>query len=458
MVANGYIPRIAKWIADFRTRRLRDAARADAIAHGMDRPLAPVPAWRRILPYVAGTVLIVGLAMLLLARTGGHVYRVPVDRLTFGVVTIGPFEDFIGVRGAVAPFSTDHLTTDEGGTIKSVLVEDGAVVKTGQPLIVLENAALQLQIASREADTAGQISALENTELQLEERRFKYQHDLLDIEHAISKLKGELARDKVLLDGDAIAPAIYKEEQEEYAYELKLQVATIASRDTEQRVRSAQLAQLRETLARLKANVAVARASLEALQIRAPMDGQLAALDAEVGQSKARGAVLGEIDSLNHFKLSAQVDEFYLGRILLGQEALFNIDGRNYKASIAKIYPQVANGAFKVDLYFTGDTPQGIHNGEAVDLKLELGGASRAMMLPSGPFYQDTGGNWLFVVSPDGGSADRRSVRLGRRTPEYIEVLDGLKPGEKVIISGYEAFDKMDRIAFEEPDNRDSQS
>ncbi len=192
----------------------------------------------------------------------------------------------------------------------------------------------------------------------------------------------------------------------------------------------------------------IANAGVEALTIRAPMDGQLTALDAEVGQSKASGAVMGQVNSADRFKLTAQVDEFYLGHVTAGQEALFNIDGHDYRAHVSKVYPQVTSGTFKTDLYFDGAAPGGIHVGQAIDLKIELGGASRAVMLPNGPFYQDTGGNWVFVVTPDGKSAVRRNVRLGRRNPDFVEVTDGLKPGERVIVSGYEAYLKMDRVEF----------
>ena len=194
---------------------------------------------------------------------------------------------------------------------------------------------------------------------------------------------------------------------------------------------------------------AVASAGVEALTIRAPMDGQLSALDAEVGQTKASGAVLGQVNSADRFKLTADVDEFYLGRINLGQEMLFAIDGENFKAQVAKVYPQVTNGTFKVDFHFDGKAPTGIHVGQAVDMRVELGGAAQAVMLPNGPFYQDTGGSWVFVVAPDGKSATRRNVRLGRENPQFVEVIDGLTPGEKVIVSGYEAYQKMDRIEFE---------
>jgi HlyD family secretion protein len=431
-------------------------ARTDPLANqpaigGMDTPLSRPPAWRRYVSYAIAGLLALAGALWLRANTSGHSYRVAIDNLALGEVTKGPFEDFISVRSTAAPFTTRYLTADQGGSVKQVLVEDGAEVKAGQPLIVLTNATLQLQVASREADTAGQINALENTKIQLEETRFKYEHDLLEIEHQISKLTGDLARDKVLLDGNAIAPAIYQQEQEEYAYELKLRDATTASGNAEKAVRTNQLKQLQDTLVRLKASSATAAASLDALTIRAPTDGQLTALTAEVGQSKAQGAVLGQVDSLDRFKLTALVDEFYLGRIVLGQSALFTGDGHNYKAMVAKIYPQVANGTFRIDLQFE-NPPPGIHTGQAFDIKLELGRAATALMLPNGPFFQETGGNWLFVVAPDGRYATRRTVRLGRRNPEHVEVMDGLALGEKVIVSGYEAFQKADRVEFDKPD------
>jgi len=395
----------------------------------MDRIIVPKPLWRRYAPWAAGAVVIVAAAVWALWGAGGNVYRVPANRLTIGTATEGPFEDYIAVRGTVAPYITAYLTTDQGGTVKQVLVEDGARVKAGQPMIVLSNPALQLQVAAQQ--------------LTFEQTRFKYQHDLLEIEHQISKLKSDLERDKILLDGNAIAPSTYKQEQEEYNYYVKLHAATVASAEAEQKVRATQL-----TGQAAGAKSDIANAGVEALTIRAPMDGQLTALDAEVGQSKAPGVTLGQVNSADRFKLQAQVDEFYLGRVVVGQDTLFSVDGRDYRARVAKVYPQVTNGTFKVDLYFAGAAPAGIHVGQAIDLKVELGGASRAVMVPNGPFYQDTGGNWVFVLDPAGKYATRRNVRLGRRNPDHVEVVDGLKPGEKIIVSGYEAFQKMDRVEF----------
>jgi HlyD family secretion protein len=411
-----------------------DADETPLSGAGMDKTLARPRIGLRLVPYGVIGVLVAGIATwLLLTSSKGNVYRLPLNRVTLATVTEGPFDDYIAVRGTVAPLITDYLTTDQGGTVQQVLVEDGAMVKRGQKLIVLSNPALQLQVAAQQ--------------ITFEQTRFKYEHDLLEIEHQISKLKSDLARDKILLDGNAIAPSTYQQEIEDYNYSLKQRTATIASRNVEQRVRATQLT---GQLAGAQADIA--NAGVDALTVRAPMDGQLTALDAEVGRSMAQGAVLGQVNSADRFKLTALVDEFYLGRLALGQDSRFTLDDRLYRPKVAKVYPQVSNGTFKVDLHFDGTAPQGIHVGQAIDLKVELGGAPRAVMMASGPFYQDTGGNWAFVVAPNGAYAERRNVRLGRRNPDYVEVVDGLKPGEKVIVSGYEGFQKADRVEFDKPD------
>jgi HlyD family secretion protein len=415
---------------------------------GMDRVLPEKSRLKRYWPYgLAGLAVIVAAAWLMVAS--GRVYRVPMDQVTIGTVTNGAFEDFAAVRGTVAPFITNHLTTDQGGTVKQVLVEDGTLVKAGQPLIVLGNPTLQLEVAAREADTARQMSEVQNTELQLEQTRLTYQKDMLDIEYQVETLTSDLERDKRLFEAKALAFATYDKDKSRLAYQLKVRAAAQASHTVMERVRAEQIAQLKKTLALLNTNLDAAQKSIDALTIRAPMDGQLTALDAEIGQSKPQGAVLGQVDSLDRFRLIAQVDEFYLGRVHTGQQALPTINGRDYKAVVSKVYPQVSNGTFKVDLTFAGAAPAGIHNGQAVDLKLQLGGTSKAMLLPNGPFYQDSGGAWVFVLKSGSNTAVRRNVRLGRRNPEYVEVLEGLEPGDRVIVSSYAAYQNIDRVKIE---------
>jgi len=398
----------------------------------MDRAITRRSPWKRFTLLITLAALVAGIGVWVLASPRGSVYRVPINQLTIATVTRGPFEDFIAVRGSVAPLITSYLTTEQGGTVKQILVEDGAMVHKGQALILLSNPALQLQVAAQQ--------------LAFEQTRFKYEHDLLDIDHEISRIKNNLERDKRLLDGQAIAPSVYHQEENDYAYNMRLRAALIASRDVEQKVRTTQLLG-----GNGESGGAIASAGVDALTIRAPMDGQLGALDAEVGQAKPQGAVLGQVNSADRFKLTAQVDEFYLGKVNPGQQTLYEVGGTSRDARIAKVYPQVKNGTFKADFYFNGSAPAEIRVGQAMDLKIELGGTSNVLMLPNGPFYQDSGGNWVFVVAPDGHSAHKRSVRLGRRNPQFVEIVDGLSANEKVIVSGYEAFLKVDRVEFEKP-------
>ena len=427
---------LSKTLSALKTRLFGGDASPMLVAgsDGQDRRIARKARWPRYVAIAVVLAAVIGGGAWLLARSGGNVYRAPLSQLTIGTVHEGAFEDYIAVRGSVAPLLTAYLTTEQGGTVKQVLAEDGALVKQGQALLILSNPALELQVAAQQ--------------LSFEQTRFKYQQDLLNIQHQIDKLKADLERDKILLDGNALAPSVYRQEQQELEYNQKLQAATIASHAAEEKVRATQL-----TGAQAGANVDITRAGVEALTIRAPMDGQLTALDAEIGQSKPTGAVMGQVNSQDRFKLIAQVDEFYLGQIAVGQGARFTIDGREFHAKVAKVYPQVVNGTFKADFHFDGDAPTGIHVGQAIDMRIELGGAQQAVMLPNGPFYQDTGGNWIFVVTPDGSAAIRRNVKLGRRNPEFVEVTEGLKPGERAIVSGYEAFLKMDRIEFTSANN-----
>src|SRR3569833_4346147 len=268
--------------SDLKSRLLRlvtsdetNSGTTNANSDGQDQVIARKPLWQRYWK-VAAIVVVAGAgAAWLLAGKGGNVYRAPMNQLTIGTVTEGPFEDYIAVRGAVAPYLTAYLTTDQGGTVKQVLVEDGAKVKAGQPLVVLSNPALELQVAAQQ--------------LSFEQTRFKYQQDLLNIQHQIDKLQADLERDKILLDGNALAPSIYRQDQQELEYNQKLQVATIASHAAEEKVRATQLN------GEATSKVDITRAGVEALTIRAPMDGQLTALDAEIGLSRPVGAGLGGV-------------------------------------------------------------------------------------------------------------------------------------------------------------------
>lgn len=417
---------------------------------GMDRKIER-KTWppRRIALFAGGGLILLAIAYVALNVEGGRVYSVGADRVTISTVTQGTFDDFIPVRGQVAPLNTVYIESIEGGRVEKKLVEDGAMVKAGQPLIELSNATLQLDVISREAQIAEQVNNLQTTDLLYEQTHLQYERDLKESDYNVLRLKRDLDRKSALLKRGTIPRETFDLVKDEYDYQVGRRDVLAEAMDKEQEMRSAQSKQLQETVDHLNANLDIARRNLDGLTIKAPIDGQLTALDAEVGQSKERGARLGQIDSVDAYKITAAVDEFYVSRINVGQPAGFMIGTEKIDAEIAKVYPQIRDGRFQVDLKITGKMPAGLRRGQTVDLRLELGGAAPALLIGNGPFYQDTGGNWIFVLSEDGKSAVRRDIRLGRRNPQFIEVLSGLEPGEKVVTSSYESFLQMDRVEFD---------
>ncbi|MCC6917817.1 MAG: HlyD family efflux transporter periplasmic adaptor subunit [Alphaproteobacteria bacterium] len=421
---------------------------------GMDRRIEKKRLTRRRLYGIAGGAAALALIVYLaFAVQGGRVYRMDAAQVTVSTVQRGTFDDFIPVRGKLAPLSTVYLETIEGGRVDRRLVEDGALVKAGQPLIDLSNAAIQLDVISREAQIAEQMNNLRTTDLLFEQTRIGYEKDLVEIGYEIVRLKRDLDRKRALVARGAISRATFDQVSDEYEYQLGRRRVTLDAQKKEQDLRAAQAAQLQETVKRLESNLDIARRSLDALQVKAPIDGQLTALDAEVGQSKQPGARLGQIDSVDAFKVTAEVDEFYVARVDIGQSASFTLGGQKVMAKVAKIYPQIREGRFTVDLTIDGPLPAGLRRGQAIDLRLELGGSSPALLVANGPFYQDTGGNWAFVLDGDGTSATRRDIRLGRRNPQVVEVLGGLNEGDRVVTSAYQSYLEMDRIAFDAAPN-----
>ena len=414
----------------------------------MDRPIArPGKAVlaRRIGLWGGAGLALVG-AVVLLAPGSGRSLRLSGERIVISKVVRGTFEDVIPVRARVTPLKTLYLDAVEGGRIDRVLVEDGAMVKAGQLLIELSNTALQLDVISREAQVTEQLNNLRNLELALERNRLEHKRNLIEIDYQLTRLGHLLERRRTLAARGNLAQADLQDTEDEYAYYQRRRAVTVESQKTDEAIQKAQLKQLRTAADQLTRNLAFARRNLESLEVRAPVSGKLTALNAEVGQSLKPGDRLGQIDDPSGFKLRARIDEFYLGRVAIGQSAELTRAGRRYGLEIAKIYPQVRDGQFDVDLLFVDRTPPKIRRGQTLQLRLSLGDASTALLIPNGAFYQDTGGNWVFVVNTEGTRAVRRTVKLGRRNARVIEVLDGLDEGERVITSPYTNFLDMERL------------
>ena len=371
---------------------------------------------------------------------------VEASRITVSTVERGRFDDFLPLRARVEPLVTVYLDAVEGGRVEQVMVEDGASVQQGQLLAVLSNSDLQLNVLARRTEVTQQINSMRSQELALSQTRLANERAIIEAELAAQTARRQFETQRPLAERGFVSARQFADSRDAYDAARSRLAVIRRTQATDERLQSTQLAQLRASTASLNQSLELANASLDALNLRAPVTGQLTAFSIQVGQSFTRGERLGQIDSAGRNKLRAQVDEFYLGRVTEGQIANAEVGGRAYRMRVSKIYPQVRNGAFEVDLQFVGQEPADLQRGQTVQTRLTLGDPAPALLIPNGAFYNETGGNWVFVVSPDGDSAVKRQVRLGRRNADFIEVLDGLDPGERVITSPYTGFAERDRL------------
>ncbi len=394
----------------------------------------------------AVAVIIAGIGGAWLFADSANRQTVPAANVSIATVTRGTFDDFVPLRARVTPLVTVYLDSVEGGRIERVLVEDGAQVTPGQPLAVLSNATLQLDVIAREADVSQQLNNLRSQELELQRSRLENRRNLAEIEWQQRKAGRQLERDSKLAAAGWVSGRALKDAQDEARYLGERRAVTAETMATEQRLQASQLAQLQLAASGLTANLRMARASLDALTIRAPVAGQLSGFAPQVGQSLARGERLGQVDSAGRNKLVADIDEFYLGRVSVGQHASVEWNGKSWPLTVAKIYPQVKGGTFTADLTFSGGEPAALQRGQTLQPRLTLGDPAPATLVANGTFYADSGGSFVFVVGKDGTSAEKRAVRLGRRNPEAIEVIGGLRPGDRVITSSYTGFADKTRL------------
>ena len=374
------------------------------------------------------------------------------DRLSIAAAEQGVFDDFLPLRARVTPLVTVYLDAVEGGRVEKKLVEDGADVVAGQPLAVLSNAELQLSTLEKQAEVEQQLNNMRSQELALVQSHNSNLRDLNQAETDLAKMRRQYELQKPLADKGFVAARTFNDTKDDLRYQQERLTILKNSIAQTEALQTSQLRQLRAASSSLNSSMGVAQSSLGQLNIRAPVTGQVSGFDIQLGQSLQQGERIGQIDSSGADKLMADVDEYYLGRVRVGQGATADIDGRTYRLKVAKIYPQVRNGQFQIDLVFLDGEPKSIQRGQTVQAKLTLGDSSRAVLIPNGAFFNDTGGTWVFVVDSGGNSATRRTVQLGRRNSDVIEVLSGLKPGERVITSSYSGFTDKDRLTFDSGD------
>ena len=394
---------------------------------------------KRIALLLVGLSLLTLLGYWLFAGPSGKALSVTTDRIAISTVKSGIFEDFIPIRGRVTPAKTVYLDAVEGGRVERILVEDGASLKAGDLIVELSNASLQLSVLGNEASVAEQLNNMRSIELSLEQNRLEHKRNLVDIRYQIKLLSRQVSREQELVKTGAVSQSAFDDTHDTLDWYKSRLALTLESQQSDARMQEEQLVFLKDTTKRLEGNLVISRKNLDNMNVKAPVDGTLSGFNIEVGQSIGRGERLGQIDTPNDYKVTAFIDEFYLGRVDIGQQASYD----NYAMVVSKIYPQVQNGQFEVDFKFTQAQPANIRRGQSIQTKLTLGDASEALLIPNGAFYQDTGGNWLFVVTQDGDQAVRRTVRLGRRNSRFIEVIEGLDEGERVVTSPYTSYQDM---------------
>ncbi len=398
--------------------------------------------------YIALGILVSFFLWKIAFSTSVATFRTEKDKLSVADVIQGKFDDYITINGFVAPITTIYMDAYEGGRVTEKLIEEGANVKKGDIILKLENRGLYEQILASESNLALKQNDLRSTKLTFDSRQVEGKKSLATAEYELQRLKRNYEQNESLFKEELISKEVYLTSKENY--ELSKRQYEIIKLQTEQddELRKTSLSGLDTDLARMKTTLSMVYERLDQLNVRAPADGQLGFLDAEIGQSIAQGERIGQINVLTDYKIEASIDEHYIDRVQRDLTAILERNGNEYALRLRKVYPEVRSGKFKVDLVFTENQPETIRAGQSYNIKLQLGESSEALLLPKGSFFQSTGGQWIFVVSTDGEEAVKRAIRIGKQNARYYEVLEGLQAGEKVITSSYDNFGEAQRIVL----------
>ena len=402
---------------------------------------------KRALPYWMGAVVVV-FVLWLVFRDNSSTLRVNGDTLSYGTVTRGEFNDYIRVTGQVQPMTTIQISPLEGGVVQEIVTEEGSKVQKGDVILVLSNESLDLQILNSEAELAEKENLLRNTMISMEQQKLSVKQEMLQLRVEVRRSKRAFESARELYAEKLISKEEWLKAEEDYmlAKDRLDLVETRAQQDS--LYRAVEIDQMTESLQNMRLNMKMIRKRKDNLTIKAPIDGELGLLDVALGQSIAAGVKVGQINNLDSYKIEAQVDEHYIDRVVAGLEAQFERQNELYGTVIRKVYPEVRDGKFKTDFKFSGEQPANIRTGQTYYLNLQLGQPEEAVLIPRGTFYQQTGGRWIYVLTPDGSQAVKREIRIGRQNPQYYEVLEGLEPGEKVIVSGYDNFGDNEVLVF----------
>ena len=402
---------------------------------------------KKALPYWFGGLMVIFI-MWLIFRDDASTLRVNGDTLTVSEVRAGEFNDYIRISGQVVPMTTIQLSPRESGIVEEIVMEEGSQVKAGDVIVRLSNDNLDLEILNSEANLAEKENNLRNTLIEMEQQKMEVSLQILQLETNVKRKGRELESQKRLFDDGLIGKEEYLRSEEDYTLNLKQLEVTIARAHNDSIFREVQVKQMEESLDNMRQNMQRIRRRKENLNVKAPMDGELGLLEVALGQSIGSGSKIGQINAKESYKIEAQIDEHYIDRVNAGLSATFERQNETFAAVVRKVYPEVRGGKFQTDFRFSEEQPANIRTGQTYYLNLQLGQPENAILIPRGTFYQKTGGKWIYVVSPEGGKAVKREIRIGRQNPQFYEVLEGLEPGEKVITSGYDNFGDNEVLVF----------
>ena len=372
--------------------------------------------------------------------------RVSADELTLSDVTLAEFKDYVRLSGQVVPIQVVQLSPEEGGIVTERVAEEGAMVRKGDVIIRLRNSNLDLQILNAEAELAEKQNLLRNTQVAMQQDRLSNQLEQAQLAMDTERKLRSYRQQERLYAEKLVSRETFLQAEEDYRLAQRKQGLISQRLQQDSIYRSVQMDQMEDNLSNMRTNVVLVRERKNKLEVRATIDGELGLLDVELGQSIAAGQKIGQINDLSDYKIEAQVDEHYIDRVKAGLTATFVRGETTFNLAVRKVYPEVRQGKFRTDFVFHGPRPENIRSGQTYYLNLELGQPEQAVLIPRGTFFQTTGGSWIFVLSKDGRTAYRRSIKIGRQNPQFYEVTEGLEPGERVITSGYEGFGDNERL------------
>lgn len=393
------------------------------------------------------------LAWLLVSRSGESRLRVDPTRMTTSEIRVGEFREYYPFDGRVEPETTVYLDIEEGGRVEEIFVEGGQYVEQGDLILRFSNATLQRSTIDTETRLVENLNALRNTQITLAQNALLLREQLLDHEYRISELEKTFARYESLQSANAVTQEEYERVRDELVYWNEKRELLIERIAQEEVLSESQLAQADTSIQRLNVMLDLVSQIINSLEVRAPISGYLSNISAELGQNINRGQRIGQIDVLDGYKIGVAIDQYYISRVAVGTRGRFELDGQSYEAVIDKIFSEVdvASNTFEVDMAFVGEVPQNLRRGQRLTVEMSFGEPSESLMAARGGFYQQTSGRWVYLIAEDRESATRTSIRLGRQNPRFVEVLEGLRPGDWIITSSYDAFNEVDELVFTQP-------